>query len=117
MDLDTAHKCILQIQEDKNTLSNRELENKWKYFSNEYPLIFITLQKEDVDPDMLMKLITQLKMVQRGTKSQDEAERAFGETLNDKFIYDKFQKPSQEELDKAYEKGLKIKEKALKDGK
>ena len=113
MSLDNVHKQMLQILEDKKSLSNIQLERKWASFIKEYPLIFITLQKEDPDLNMLAMMINKLKQVQCGKKEHDTAEKEFGDIMANKYIYTKFEKPSQEELDVAYQQALRNREKEL----
>lgn len=112
MSLDNVHKQMLQILEDKKTLNGMQLEYKWTDFMNQYPLIFISLQKEDPDLNMLNKMFDKLKQVRSGSKDHDTAEKEFGDMMADKYIYTKFTKPSKEELDSAYQKALKNREKA-----
>lgn len=107
MNLDTVHSDMLQILEDKKVLTKRQLEDKWGKFMNEYPLIFISLEKEDVDINMLSTMISKLKEVKSGEKDHDTAEKEFGDIMADKYIYTKFEKPSDEDLKIAYQKALK----------
>lgn len=104
MDVDDIHKQMLQIIEDKKTLNNMQLELKWATFLNTYPMIFITLQKEDdLDLNMLQTMINKIKMVKNGRKELDTAEKEFGDIMADKYIYNKFERPSEEQLKAAYE--------------
>ena len=112
MSLDIVHQQMLQILEDKKTLNGMQLEYKWADFMKEYPLIFISLQKEDPDLNMLGKMFDKLKQVRSGTKDHDTAEKEFGDIMANEYIYTKFTKPSQEELDSAYQRALKNREKA-----
>ena len=57
MSLDNVHQQMLEILEDKKSLNGMQLERKWADFMKEYPLIFISLQKEDLDLNMLEKII------------------------------------------------------------
>jgi len=102
---------MLQILEDKKSLTGMHLEKKWASFMNEYPLIFIALEKEDVDLNMLKTMISKLKKVKSGEKTHEKAEKEFGNVMAEKYIYTKFEKPTQEELDIAYVKAVKNKEK------
>lgn len=113
MSLDNVHKQMLEILEDKKSLSNMQLEHKWASFMKEYPLIFITLQKEDPDLNMLSMMISKLKQVRAGKKEHDIAEKEFGDIMANKYIYTKFEKPSQEELDVAYKQALRNRDKEL----
>ena len=113
MSLDNVHKQMLQILEDKKTLTGIQLEYKWADFMKEYPLIFISLQREDPDLNMLGKMFDKLKQVRSGSKNHDTAEKEFGDIMANEYIYTKFTKPSQEELDSAYKRALKNREKAL----
>jgi hypothetical protein len=110
MSLDNVHKQMLQILEDKKTLTNMQLEYKWANFMKEYPLIFLSLQKENPDLNMLSKMFDKLKQVRSGDKDHDTAEKEFGDIMANKYIYTKFAKPSKEELDIAYQKALKNRE-------
>lgn len=112
MSLDNVHKQMLQILEDKKTLNGMQLEYKWADFMKEYPLIFISLQKEDPDLNMLGKMFDKLKQVRSGSKDHDTAEKEFGDIMANEYIYTKFKKPSKEELDSAYQKALNNREKA-----
>ena len=112
MSLDNVHKQMLQILEDKKTLTGMQLEYKWSSFMKEYPLIFISLQKEDPDLTMLGKMFDKLKQVRSGNKDHDTAEKEFGDMMADKYIYTKFAKPSKEEMDIAYQKALRNRENA-----
>jgi hypothetical protein len=104
MDVDKIHEQMLQIIEDKKTLNNFQLELKWAQFLKEYPMIFIALQSnEDIDLNMLQTMINKIKMVNSGRKELDVAEKEFGELMADKYIYDKFEKPSESQLRAAYE--------------
>lgn len=106
-DIDKVHSNMLEILEDKKKLNKYQLEIKWANFMNEYPLIFITLQNEtDIDLNMLQTLISKVKQINSGNKTKDEAEKEFGESLADKYIYTKFQKPSEAELSEAYKIAL-----------
>ena len=113
MSLDNVHKQMLQILEDKQTLNMMQLENKWANFMKEYPLIFISLEKEDPDLNMIEKMFKQLNQVRSGSKDHDTAEKEFGDIMANEYIYTKFEKPSKEELDNAYQKALKNREKVL----
>lgn len=110
MSLDNVHKQMLQILEDKKTLTNMQLEYKWANFMKEYPLIFLSLQKENPDLNMLSKMFDKLKQVRSGDKDHDTAEKEFGDIMANEYIYTKFAKPSKEELDIAYQKALKNRE-------
>lgn len=106
-DIDNVHSQMLEIIEDKKKLNKFQLELKWKDFLKKYPMIFITLQNEsDIDLDMLKTLVIKIKEINTGNKTKDEAEKEFGETLADKYIYTKFEKPSEADLSKAYETAL-----------
>ena len=112
MSLDNVHKQMLQILEDKKTLNGMQLERKWSSFMKEYPLIFISLQKENPDLTMLSTMFDKLKQVRSGNKDHDTAEKEFGDIMANKYVYTKFEKPSKEELDIAYQKALKNREKS-----
>lgn len=114
METDEIHKNMLQILEDKKVLTINQLEKKWAVFMSEFPLIFISLSKEDVDKNMLKLMINKIKEVRSGKKEHDKAEKEFGEIMADKYIYTKFEKPSEEELNVAYQKALKNKEAELR---
>lgn len=111
MDLDDIHSQMLQILEDKKSLNGMNLEKKWASFMKEYPLIFISLEKEDVDLNMLKTMIGKLKKVKSGEKTHENAEKEFGNVMAEKYIYTKFEKPTQGELDTAYTKAVKNQEK------
>ena len=111
MSLDNIHQQMLDILEDKKSLTAMQLEFKWSDFMKNYPLIFLSLQKEDPDKNMLALMIDKLKLVKTGEKDKDTAEREFGEVMADKYIYTKFDKPSDAELEVAYAKALKNREK------
>lgn len=111
MPIKDIHENMLQILEDKKTLNMIQLEHKWANFMKEYPLVFISLQSEDVDLNMLKIMIDKLSLVENGEKSSDQAEKEFGTIMGDKYIYNQFEKPSNEHLDAAYQKALKNKEK------
>ena len=110
MSLDNVHKQMLQILEDKKTLTNMQLEYKWANFMKEYPLIFLSLQKENPDLNMLSKMFDKLKQVRSGDKDHDTAEKEFGDIMANEYIYTKFAKPSKKELDIAYQKALRNRE-------
>ena len=110
MSLDNVKKQMLQILEDKKTLNSIQLEYKWSEFVKEYPLIFISLQKEDPDLTMLDIMFDKLKQVRSGDKDHDTAEKEFGDIMADTYIYTKFDKPSKSELDIAYQKALRNRE-------
>jgi len=110
MSLDNVYEQMLQILEDKKTLNNIQLEYKWSSFVKDYPLIFISLQKEDVDLTLLGKMFDKLKQVRSGDKDHDTAEKEFGDIMADKYIYTQFEKPSKSELDIAYKKALRNRE-------
>lgn len=112
MSLDNVHKQMLEILEDKKTLTGMKLEQKWSNFMREYPLIFISLQKENPDLNMLSTMFDKLKQVKSGDKDHDTAEKEFGDMMADKYIYTKFAKPSKEELDIAYQRALRNRENA-----
>lgn len=113
MSLDNVHQQMLQILEDKKTLNGIQLERRWANFMKDYPLIFISLQREDPDLNMLGKMFDKLKQVRSGSKDHDTAEKEFGDIMANEYIYTKFEKPSKEELDNAYQRALKNREKAL----
>ena len=112
MSLDNVHKQMLEILEDKKTLTGMQLEYKWASFMKEYPLIFISLQKENPDLNMLETMFKKLKQVKSGQKDHDTAEKEFGSIMADKYIYTKFEKPSQDDMDIAYQKALQNREKS-----
>lgn len=113
MSLDNVHQQMLEILEDKKSLNGMQLERKWADFMKEYPLIFISLQKEDLDLNMLEKMFHKLKQVRSGSKDHDTAEKEFGDIMANEYIYTKFEKPSKKELDSAYQRALKNREKHL----
>ena len=113
MDIDDVHKSMIQILKDKKTLNMRQLEVKWAAFMNEFPLIFISLCREDVDLSMLNVMIQKIKQVRMGEKAHDTAEKEFGNIMADKYIYPTFEKPSEEQLKVAYDNAVKNKEKEL----
>ena len=114
MDVDEIHQQMLQIIEDKKTLNNIQLELKWATFLNTYPMIFIALQKEDdLDLNMLQTMINKIKMVKNGRKELDTAEKEFGDIMADKYIYNNFERPSEEHLKAAYEIAKRKKTDAL----
>jgi len=106
MDLEEAENSILQIIQDKKVLNRSQLESKWKHFMMEYPLIFISVQKEDVDINILKSMIAKIAQIKNGERTREQAEKEFGNTLAEKYLYTKFDKPSEKELEIAYEKAL-----------
>ena len=106
MDLKEVENNILQIMQDKKVLNRVQLESKWKHFMMEYPLIFISVQKEDVDINMLRSMIAKIAQIKNGEKTHEQAEKEFGNTLAEKYLYTKFEKPSEKELEIAYGKAL-----------
>lgn len=106
MDLKQVENNILQIMKDKKVLNRAQLESKWKNFMSEYPLIFISIQKEDIDINMLRSMIAKIAQIKNGEKTHEQAEKEFGNTLAEEYLYTKFEKPSEKELEIAYGKAL-----------
>jgi hypothetical protein len=103
--LDNFKTNIKQIMVDKDSLNQFQLQVKWSEFMKEYPMIFFSLLNEtELDEDLLDKLIIQVKKIRNGQLTKDEAEKNFGESLADKYIYTKFEKPDENHLKDAYEK-------------
>ena len=105
MDHDKIVSSIEQILKDKDVLPIRQLELKWNEFMNTYPMLFFQLvESETIEMDLVKHIVGKAKMVENKEITNEEAELSIGNTLAEKFIYDKVERPSKEDFDIAREK-------------
>ena len=94
--------CIENIQKDKNTLTKRELTNKWSAFYNEYPFISIILEDEDnIDLSILIDMLFKIDKINNNEITKEKAEIEFGNTLSKNYL-NQFEQPDKETIIKSY---------------
>jgi hypothetical protein len=103
---DEIYEAVCSIMEDKKSMTLQHLEIKWKEFMNEYPMIFLSVTQNDVDKDILKNMIEKLKKIEDSSMSKEAAELEIGDNLAKRYIYDKFEKPSDSAMESAYKRAL-----------
>lgn len=105
MDYEKTLADIEQILKDKDIYSVRQMEIKWVDFMNAYPMMFFQIiDSEDIDMDIVRSMVEKIKKVDKQELSNEDAEISLGNTLAEKYIYDKIERPTESEMKVAYEK-------------
>lgn len=94
----TYEKCI-NIIEDKKTLNHNDLKTKWENFKTKYPRLYEMLTvTENIDLKLLKFLCDSAEAQLEKTKEQQlETDFEIGDKLAQKFIYEKFPEPSNQQ--------------------
>ena len=97
-DTNTYYECI-NIIEDKKKLNHAELLSKWESFKNRFPQFYQMLTISDTVDLKLLKFLCDAAEKQKNLSKEDQLENDFevGEKLAQKYIYDKFPEPSNEQ--------------------
>lgn len=97
-DTNTYNECI-NIIEDKKKLNHAELLSKWESFKNRFPQLYQMLTISDTVDLKLLKFLCDSAEKQKNLSKEDQLENDFevGEKLAQKYIYDKFPEPSNEQ--------------------
>ena len=109
MDKDTLISSINGILADKETLNKRQLESKWFTFMNTYPMIFFQIidsDSSDLDMNIIETMVNDVTRIDNNEITNEEVELELGNTLAEKYIYTKVERPSPAELSKAYKKAI-----------
>lgn len=98
-DISNVYNDCLTIINDKKSLTSTQMANKWENFKKVYPQLYsMLLITENVDLNMLKfmcdKAQTQLQLPK---EQQLENDFNIGDKLAQKYIYDKFPEPSQQQ--------------------
>jgi len=94
----TYNECI-NIIEDKKKLNHAELLSKWESFKNRFPQLYQMLTISDTVDLKLLKFLCDAAEKQKNLSKKDQLENDFevGEKLAQKYIYDKFPEPTNEQ--------------------
>jgi hypothetical protein len=97
-DTNTYNECI-NIIEDKKKLNHAELLSKWESFKNKFPQLYQMLTTSDTVDLKLLKFLCDVAEKQKNLSKEEQLENDFdvGEKLAQKYIYDKFPEPSNEQ--------------------
>ena len=97
-DINTYNECI-NIIEDKKKLNHAELLSKWESFKNKFPQLYQMLTISDTIELTLLKFLCDAAEKQKNLSKKDQLENDFevGEKLAQKYIYDKFPEPTNEQ--------------------
>ena len=94
---ETYNECI-QILNDKKNLNHAMLQEKWKDFINKFPKLYEMLTQSDPDVNLLKFLCDSALKQQNMTKEEAlNNEFIVGDKLADKYLYDKFEQPSEQQ--------------------
>jgi len=97
--METYEECI-KIIEDKNKLNHKDLEDKWEKFKEKFPKLYMMLTlQEKIDLTLLKYLCETADKQNLLNKKEEKTEIDFevGDALADKFIYNKFYRPTNEQ--------------------
>ena len=94
----TYNECI-EIINDKKSLNHKQLQEKWDSFKLKFPQLYQMLTLENnIDLQILKYLCETAEKHNEKTKNEKiEQEFEVGETLAQKYIYDKFPEPSNQQ--------------------
>ena len=97
-DTNTYDECI-NIIEDKKKLNHNELLNKWESFKKKFPQLYQMLTITDTVDLTLLKYLCDSAEKQKELSKQEQIENEFevGEKLAQKYIYDKFPEPTNQQ--------------------
>jgi len=97
-DTNTYNECI-NIIEDKKKLNHSELLSKWESFKKKFPQLYEMLTISDTVDLKLLKFLCDSAEKQNKLSKEEQLENDFevGEKLAQKYIYDKFPKPSKQQ--------------------
>jgi hypothetical protein len=97
-DTNTYNECI-NIIEDKKKLNHTELLSKWENFKNRFPQLYQMLTISDTVDLKLLKFLCDTAEKQKNLSKENQLENDFevGEKLAQKYIYDKFPEPTNEQ--------------------
>lgn len=97
-DTNTYNECI-NIIEDKKKLNHAELLSKWENFKNRFPQLYQMLTISDTVDLKLLKFLCDTAEKQKNLSKENQLENDFevGEKLAQKYIYDKFPEPTNEQ--------------------
>tara|TARA_B100000427_G_C15491190_1_gene587705 strand:- start:126 stop:473 length:348 start_codon:yes stop_codon:yes gene_type:complete len=97
--MDKYNEC-LKILEDKKTLDEEPLYEKWDLFKKETPELFKFLVKtQEIDMSILKKLCLQSSIVTPENKREKDKE--VGEMLAEKYLYPTFGRPTEKQMKEA----------------
>jgi hypothetical protein len=97
-DSNTYNECI-NIIEDKKKLNHNELLSKWENFKKKFPQLYQMLTISDTVDLKLLKFLCDSAEKQRLLSKEEQLENDFevGEKLAQKYIYDKFPEPTNQQ--------------------
>ena len=97
-DTNTYDECI-NIIEDKKKLNHNQLLNKWESFKKKFPQLYQMLTISDTVDLTLLKYLCDSAEKQKELSKQEQIENEFevGEKLAQKYIYDKFPEPTNQQ--------------------
>ena len=96
--MDVYSKC-LDIIKDKSNLTYIELDIKWLTFKNKYPQLYTMLTIEDTIDLKMLKFMCDMSEKQKKLNKEEIIENEFevGDVLANKFLYNKFPEPNNEQ--------------------
>ena len=94
----TYIECI-NIIEDKKKLNHSELLSKWESFKKKFPQLYEMLTISETVDLKLLKFLCDSAEKQKNLSKEDQLENDFevGEKLAQKYIYDKFPEPTNQQ--------------------
>lgn len=97
-DKNTYDDCIVII-EDKKKLNNKELLTKWESFKNKFPQLYQILTITETIDLKLLKFLCDTAENQNNLTKDEQLENEFeiGDKLAQKFIYNKFPEPNNQQ--------------------
>lgn len=97
-DINTYNESI-NIIEDKKKLNHTDLLEKWKNFEKRFPQLYKMLTITDTVDLKLLKFLCDTAEKQKNLSKEEQLENDFsvGEKLAQKYIYDKFPEPTNEQ--------------------
>lgn len=97
-DKNTYDECI-NIIEDKKKLNHTELLTKWDIFKKKFPQLYQMLTITETVDLKLLKYLCDIAEKQKELSKNQQLENDFevGEKLAEKYIYDKFPEPTNEQ--------------------
>lgn len=97
-DINTYNECI-NIIEDKKKLNHTELLSKWENFKIRFPQLYEMLTISETIDLQLLKFLCDAAEKQKNLSKKEQLENDFdvGDKLAQKYIYDKFPEPANEQ--------------------
>lgn len=101
-----------KIKDDKKTLGDNELEDKYSDFSEKYPKIWLAIKDNVFDENMLKSMVKVYNKTYSKTTGNDlmrktKSDISVGELLAEKYLYKNGTRPDSQSKQEAYKKIMK----------